>query len=89
MGIARAVENQIANYEYFTSEGLALGIGEFKDGHWVFSRDKLLTLLSSDKVRESITRKQLSIIDKSGVKNIVAGIFKAIIAKKEIGAFDQ
>lgn len=89
MGIARAVENQIANYEYFTSEGLALGIGVFKDGRWNFSREKLFTLLSSDKVRESISHKQLSIIDKSGVKNIVAGILKVIIAKEEFGAFDQ
>jgi len=88
MGIARAVENQNANYEFFTSEGLALGIGSFKDGRWEFSRENLLTLLSSDKVRESITRKQALIIEKNGVANIVAGIFKAIETKEEFGDFN-
>ncbi len=82
MGIAQAVENQKPNYEFFTTKGLALGIGQYANTEWHFSKENLLLLLTSDPVLQSIARVQNSVSLKLGSARVVNDLIDAIFSTK-------
>jgi spore coat polysaccharide biosynthesis predicted glycosyltransferase SpsG len=86
MGIAQAVENQKPNYEFFTTKGLALGIGQYANTEWHFSKENLLLLLTSDPVLQSIARVQNSVSLKLGSARVVNDLIDAIFSNKNFGA---
>jgi spore coat polysaccharide biosynthesis predicted glycosyltransferase SpsG len=86
MGIARAVENQKPNYDFFTSYGLALGVGQYNGQEWNFSIENITSLLTVDTVLKSISREQNSISLKSGTARIVQDLIDEIIFKENTRA---
>jgi spore coat polysaccharide biosynthesis predicted glycosyltransferase SpsG len=81
MGIAKAVENQKSNFEFFTSQGLAIGIGHHDSHKWYFSIENLTTLLTSEAVLKSIAREQISLSLKSGASRIVHQLIDKIFSQ--------
>jgi spore coat polysaccharide biosynthesis predicted glycosyltransferase SpsG len=79
MGIAQAVENQNPNYKFFTSKGLALGIGLYENCRWSFSIENLKMLLTSTDKLKSIAREQNSVSLKDGSSRIVHDLADAVV----------
>jgi spore coat polysaccharide biosynthesis predicted glycosyltransferase SpsG/RimJ/RimL family protein N-acetyltransferase len=73
MAIVQVVENQRGNYDYATSNGMAIGLGSFVDGK--LERQRVVQLLhevgSSESVRGGLAQSARKAIDGSGGGNIV------------------
>lgn len=89
IGIAKAVENQSANFEYFTSSRLAIAIGQYENSSWKFEKENLELLLSSLDLRKTISENQKIVIKKNGLENIVLGLLKATTTKLKFEKSDN
>ena len=88
LGIAKAVENQRTNFEYFTSSGLAIEVGQFNGSRWKFEKEKLELLFDSPNFRKKISDKQKSLIGKNGLENLCHGLLNAAVTKLNLGKSD-
>jgi spore coat polysaccharide biosynthesis predicted glycosyltransferase SpsG len=76
VGIGCATDNQRHYYNSLSSIGVAAPIGQFISGCWQLNADKILELISSEELRNSLIEKSNELIDLQGVKRIVEEIYK-------------
>ena len=88
LGIAKAVENQRTNFEYFTSSGFAIEVGQFNGSRWKFEKEKLELLFDSPNYRKKISDKQKSLIGKNGLENLCHGLLNAAVTKLNLEKSD-
>ena len=87
MGIAQAVENQRGNYEFFTANNLAVGIGTYSKStqKWDFYMNPILSLFSSEPIKLRMVENQLNLSIRNGSQRLVSDLILQIVfaIKKE------
>ena len=72
VGIACAVDNQKQYYKVLGALGVAAQIGlRSPENTWAVDKQKIYSLLTSSRLRESLTRNAKDLIDFNGAKRIV------------------
>jgi spore coat polysaccharide biosynthesis predicted glycosyltransferase SpsG len=81
MGIAQAVENQRSNYEFFTANNLAAGIGTYSNStqKWDFHMNHILSLFSSEPTNLTMVENQLNLSIRDGSQRIVSDLIHQIV----------
>jgi spore coat polysaccharide biosynthesis predicted glycosyltransferase SpsG len=71
LGLACAVDNQVANYQYQTQAHLALGVGLHNDkGKWELDRKAIHKLVAYSEIREELSKKASHVVDGKGCARI-------------------
>jgi spore coat polysaccharide biosynthesis predicted glycosyltransferase SpsG len=71
IGLACAVDNQVANYRYQTEALLALGIGLRNDkGKWELDKEAIHKLVTHSEIREELSKKAGHVVDGKGCARI-------------------
>ena len=77
VGLACAVDNQVANYQYQTGERLAIGIGKTNyNGDWELDANAIQKLVANAEIRAEISQKAAKIVDGQGCFRIVDAIIR-------------
>ena len=77
IGLACAVDNQVANYQYQTEALLAMGIGLRNDrGKWELDRKAIHALVANSKIREVLSKKASHVVDGKGCARIAHEILR-------------
>ena len=72
IGLACAVDNQVANYRYQTEALLAIGIGHPNDkGEWELNRNAIHKLVTHSEIRAELSKKASHVVDGQGCARIV------------------
>lgn len=75
IGLACAVDNQVANYQYQTKEHLAIGIGKTNnDGNWDLDINAIQKLVENSEFRSELSARATQIIDGKGSARIADAI---------------
>jgi len=83
MGIARAVDNQEQNFDYFTTNNLAIGVGTYSLPlkEWNFEMENMHTLVTSLNANKKLVENQLLLPIRGGSKRIASELIQSIVHK--------
>lgn len=75
IGLACAVGNQVANYQYQTEEHLAIGVGKTNNnGDWELNTNAIQKLVANSEFRAELSKKASKIVDGQGSARIADAI---------------
>lgn len=83
MGIAQAVDNQKQNFDFFTSNNLAVGVGTYSLSlkKWDFFMQNIHTLVTSINSNKKLVENQLLLPIRGGSKRIASELIQSIAHK--------
>lgn len=70
VGIGCSVDNQEQYYQILSRLGIAIPVGRFRAGNWEINKEKIVELVVSANLRESLKSKCVGLIDLDGANRI-------------------